>query len=132
MKEFGVNATLWIMAGVLSAAFLVGGAAQVLMSKDKYRTLGASQHWVDDFGPGHIKAIGIIKIIGAVGLLVPAVVDIAPGLVPVAASGLMLVMAGAATTRFRRDEWQYMTGDVIFVALFAFLAWGRFGLEPFT
>ena len=127
-----MNTTLWIIAGVLSVAFLVGGAAQVLMPKEKYRSLGASQHWVDDFGAGHIKAIGIIKMTVAVGLVLPAVGDIAPALVPLAASGLMLFMAGAATTRFRRSEWMYLIGDVFFLSLFAFLAWGRFALEPFT
>jgi hypothetical protein len=127
-----VNTTLWILAGVLSAAFLAGGAAQVLMPKEKYRSLGESQHWVDDFGAGHIKAIGVIKMVGALGLVLPAVGDIAPGLVPLAASGLMLFMAGAATTRFRRSEWRFMVGDVIFLSLFAFVAWGRFALEPLT
>jgi hypothetical protein len=125
-----VNTTLWVIAIVLSAAFLVGGATQVLMSKEKYRSLGGSQHWVDDFGAGHIKVIGGIKIIGAVGLVLPGLVGPAPALVPVAASGLMLVMAGAATTRFRRSEWKLMVGDVTFLALFAVLAWGRFGIEP--
>lgn len=127
-----MNTALWVLAVALSVAFLVGGAAQLLMTKEKYRSLGESQHWVDDFGAGHIKVIGAIKVTGAVGLVLPAAVDVAPGLVPLAASGLMLVMAGAATTRFRRCEWQFMAGDVIFLSLFAFLAWGRFGLEPFT
>lgn len=126
-----MNTTLWIIAGILAVAYFVGGASQILMTKEKYRSLAASQHWVDDFGAGHIKAIGTIKITGAVGLVLPAAVDVAPVLVPLAASGLMLVMAGAATTRFRRSEWKYLVGDVAYLSLFAFLAWGRFGLEPF-
>ena len=44
----------------------------------------------------------------------------------------MLFMAGAATTRFRRSEWTYMVGDLVFLSLFAFTAWGRFSLEPFA
>ena len=127
-----MNTALWIIASLLSVAFLVGGASQVLLSKAKYRSFGASQHWVDDFGAGHIKAIGVMKIVGAVGLTLPAVLNIAPVLVPLAASGLMLLMAGAGTTRFRRSEWNFLVGDVVFVGLFAFVAWGRFGLEPFA
>lgn len=126
-----MNTTLWIIAGLLAAAYLVGGASQVLMSKETYRSLGASQHWVDDFSPGHVKTIGSIKIIGAAGLILPAAFDVAPILVPLAASGLMLLMAGAGTTRFRRSEWTFLAGDLIFLSLFAFLAWGRFSLEPF-
>ena len=43
-----------------------------------------------------------------------------------AACGLALFMAGAATTRFRRREWTYLLGDLVYLSLFAFLAWGRF------
>nr|WP_283250474.1 hypothetical protein [Tsukamurella paurometabola] len=39
-------------------------------------------------------------------------------------------MSGAATTRLRRSEWAYLAGDVVFIAAFAFLAWGRFALSP--
>lgn len=65
------------------------------------------------------------------GLVLPAAVGVAPVLVPLAASGLMLFMTGAGTTRFRRREYGAMVGDLFFLAAFAFLAWGRFALEPF-
>lgn len=124
-----MNIVLWIMAIVLALAFTVGGLTQILLPKAKYRELAASQHWADDFSAEQIKAIGTIKTIGAVGLVLPAAV--VPVLVPLAASGLMLFMAGAGTTRFRRGEYQLMAGDLLFLAAFAFLAWGRFALEPF-
>jgi len=127
-----VNTTLWIVASVLSVAYLVGGSAQLLMDRSAYRNLADSQHWVDDFGPGHLKAIGALKVTGALGLVLPGIVDVATVLVPLAACGLALVMAGAATTRFRRSEWTYLVGDVAFLALFAFVAWGRFDLAPFA
>lgn len=44
----------------------------------------------------------------------------------------MLFMTGAGTTRFRRREYGAMVGDLLFLAAFAFLAWGRFALEPFV
>lgn len=125
-----MNVTLWIVTAVLAAAFTVGGASQLLMAKDRYRSLAPSQHWVDDFGAGHLKAIGTIKIAGCVGLVVPGVLGIAPVLVPVAASGLMLFMSGAVTTRFRRSEWGYLAGDLAYLGLFVFVAWGRFALAP--
>jgi len=127
-----MNTVLWVTAGMLSIAFAVGGASQILLTKARYRALSASQHWVDDFGPGHVKAIGTIKLVGAMGLVVPALVSVAPVMVPLAATGLMLFMAGAATTRFRRSEWALMLGDVVFIGAFAFVAWGRFMLYPFT
>jgi hypothetical protein len=127
-----MNTALWVVAGTLAVAFTVGGASQILMSRARYRALAVSQHWVDDFSPAHIKAIGSIKLTGAVGLVLPALVNVAPTLVPLAATGLMLFMAGAATIRFRRNEWAYLLGDVAFIGIFAFVAWGRFVLAPFT
>jgi hypothetical protein len=127
-----VNIALWIITGALAFAFASGAAGQLLLPKEKYRSLAPSQHWVDDFSAGKIKAIGTIKLIGVVGMIVPPLVGIAPFLSPLAACGLMLLMAGAATTRFRRSEWRYMAGDVAFVLAFAFVAWGRFALVPFV
>lgn len=127
-----MNIVLWVVAGALAAAFFAGGLAQLLMSKEKYRAIGVTQHWVDDFGRGHIKAIGTIKVIGAIGLIVPPLIGTLPVLSPIAACGLMLFMAGAATTRFRRSEWGMMAGDLAYLLAFAFLAWGRFSLAPFA
>ena len=126
-----MNTALWIIAGALALAFGTGGATQILLTKERYGALAGSQGWVEDFGPGHVKAIGTIKILGVIGLIVPPLVGIAVVLSPIAACGLMLVMAGAATTRFRRSEWTLMGGDVAYLAAFAFLAWGRFALAPF-
>lgn len=127
-----MDIALWIIAGALALAFGAGGVSQILLSKERYRALASSQRWVDDFGEGHIKAIGTIKLVGVVGLILPPVVGVAPILSPLAACGLMLVMAGAATTRFRRSEWALMAGDTAYLAAFAFVAWGRFALVPFV
>lgn len=123
-----MNTLLWVMAIVLALAFTIGGLTQILLPKERYRELAASQHWADDFSGRQVKAIGTIKTIGALGLVLPALV--VPVLVPLAASGLMLFMAGAGTTRFRRGEYGAMVGDLLFLSAFAFLAWGRFALEP--
>ena len=125
-----MSIALWIVTGVLAGAFTIGGASQILLTKERYRSLGASQHWVDDFSAGHIKAIGVIKLVGVTGLVVPPLVGVAPVLSPIAASGLALLMSGAATTRFRRSEWRFMAGDVFFLLAFVFIAWGRFSLAP--
>lgn len=126
-----MNIVLWIVTGALAIAFGIGGATQIIFTKERYRSIASSQHWVDDFDAGHIKAIGTIKVIGVIGMVVPPLVGILPILSPIAACGLMLVMSGAATTRFRRSEWGLMAGDVAYLLAFAFVAWGRFSLAPF-
>jgi uncharacterized membrane protein len=127
-----MNTALWILNVFLGTAFTIGGTAMLVLSKERYRSLHETQRWVDDFTAAQVKVIATIKLLGGLGLLLPAVGDVAPALVPVAACGLALFMAGAGTTRFRRGEVQSLVGDLVFLAMFAVLAWGRFDLEPFV
>lgn len=127
-----MNTALWILDVFLGIAFTIGGTAMLVLPKERYRSLHQTQQWTDDFTAGQVKVIAAIKLLGGLGLLLPAVGDLAPGLVPVAACGLALFMAGAGTTRFRRGEVRSLVGDLVFLAMFAFLAWGRFDLEPFV
>ena len=127
-----MNVTLWIVTGLLAAAYLFGGAGKVIISKGRIATVSASARWVEDFSAGSVKAIGALEVLGAIGLILPAVLDTAPVLVPLAALGLVMVMIGAALTRLRRREFNYMVVDVVYLALAAFVAWGRLGPESFT
>jgi len=127
-----VDLTLWIIAGLLAVAYLASGGGKLFMPKEKIAAVGASARWVDDFSSPSVKAIGALEVLGAVGLILPAVVDSAPVLVPLAASGLALVMIGAVITRIRRREFKYMMADLVYFVLAASVAVGRFGPEPFT
>jgi uncharacterized membrane protein YphA (DoxX/SURF4 family) len=51
-----------------------------------------------------VKGIGVLEVLGAIGLIVPAATGIAPILTPVAALGLALVMAAAVLVHVRRKE----------------------------
>jgi hypothetical protein len=55
--------------------------------------------WTDDFGQGTVKLIGLLELLAAVGLILPAVLNVAPVVVPVAALGLAAIMLGAVVTR---------------------------------
>ncbi len=123
-----MNLALWIIAGLLAVAYLVGGAAKLIMSKETYE---AHARWAEDFSAGSIKIFGAIEVLAAVGLVLPAALDIAPVLVPLAALGLVSYMGGATITRIRRHEFTFMAADLVFLALAGFVAWGRFGPEPF-
>ncbi|MGH3387083.1 MAG: DoxX family protein [Nocardioidaceae bacterium] len=127
-----MNLTLWIVAGLLAAAYLFGGGGKVIMPKEKIATLSTSAGWVEDFSAGSVKAIGALEVLAAVGLIVPAALDLAPVLVPLAALGLVMIMVGAVITRIRRREFKFMVADMVYLALAGFVAWGRFGPESFT
>ena len=127
-----MNLALWIVAGLLAAQNFVGAGAKLFIPKDKFARMFSNWEWAEDFTPGTFKFIGVVEALGAVGLILPAVLGIAPILVPIAASGMALYMSGAATTRLRRGEYPAMAGDLVVLALCAFVAWGRFGPESFT
>jgi hypothetical protein len=127
-----MNLALWIVAGLLAIAYLLGGSFKLIVPKEKIATIATSGRWVEDFSTGSVKAIGALEVLAAFGLILPAVLQIAPVLVPLAALGLVIIMAGAAIVRIRRHEPRFMAVDLIYLALAAFVAWGRFGPESFT
>jgi hypothetical protein len=126
-----MNLTLWIIAGLLAVVYLGAGVGKLVLPKEKLAAFPGGK-WVDDFSAGQVRAIGALEVLAAVGLILPAVTDIVPVLVPLAASGLVLLMAGAVFTRVRRHEVLPMLADTAYLALAGFVAWGRFGPESFT
>lgn len=128
-----MNVALWIVAGLLAVVLLVASGSKLFVPKEKMAgMLGAASRWVEDFSPSALKAIAVLELLGAVGLILPAALDIAPVLVPVAASGVALLFVGAVTMRLRRGERATIVGDLVYLAMAAFVAWGRFGPESFT
>ena len=125
-----MNLALWIVAIVLAASFAGSGLMKLLVPKDKLVKSG--QGWAQDFGANNVRLIGFLEVLGAAGLILPAVTHIAPILVPLAAIGLVLVMVGAAIVHARRHEAMNIAVNVVLLALAAFVAWGRFGRYPFT
>lgn len=124
-----MNTALWIVASVFGSAYIIGGAIKLIVSHARY---AAVNHWASDFSSAHLKAMGIIEILGGAGLILPGFLDIAAVLAPVAASGLALYMAGAGTERVRRGEYRLLIGDLAFLSAMLFVAWGRFGPESFA
>jgi hypothetical protein len=124
-----VNLSLWIVAGLLAAVFLAG-SAKMFVPRDKLAAMPGGG-WVEDFDARTVKAIGALEFLAAVGLILPAALDITPVLVPLAALGGVLLMSGATLTRLRRHE-AAIVADLVYLAMAVYVAWGRFGPESFT
>jgi len=124
-----MNVVLWIIAGLLALAFLGAGLTKLIQPKEK---LAATMGWVDDFSPGTVKLIGALEVLAAIGLVLPAALDVVPVLVPLAAVGLGALMVGAAITHARRRETPMIAVNVVLLVLAVVVAWGRFGPWSFT
>jgi uncharacterized membrane protein YphA (DoxX/SURF4 family) len=124
-----MNLALWIVAIVLAVAFAGSGLMKLAVPKDKLVTSG--QGWAQDVSPTNIRLIGLVEVLGAAGLILPAVTHIAPILSPLAAVGLVFVMVGAAAVHAGRKEPMNIAVNVVLLALAVFVAWGRFGAYPF-
>ena len=126
-----MNLALWIVAGLL-ATVLLFSSAKLVVAKEKLAGMGTATRWVEDFSPGALKAIGALELLAAAGLILPAALDIAPVLVPVTATCVVVLFVGAVITRLRRGERMTILFDLVYLAMAAFVAWGRFGPASFT
>ena len=124
-----MNITLWIIAGVLAAAFAAAGLMKLAQPKAKLAESGMA--WTEDFTDGQVKLIGLVEVLGAIGLILPAALDIAPILTPIAAAGLTLTMLGATAVHARRGEKSNIPVTLVLAALAAFVAVMRFGPNSF-
>ena len=120
-----MNIALWIIAGLLAAVFLIAGANKLFIPRQKLAKAPGGG-WVLDFSGSFVKTLGAVEIVGAAGLILPALLDIGPILVPLAALGLAVIMTGAATVEFRRQEFKHMVLNLTYLALIVFVACGRF------
>jgi hypothetical protein len=118
-----MNAALWIVQGLLALLFLWAGGVKLVLPLEKLTGPVPL--------PGlFVRFIGVVEVLGAVGLILPGVLRVRPGLTSLAAAGLVIIMIGATVIT--------LTGGDVAPALFAlavgllavFVAYGRWRLAP--
>lgn len=119
-----MNTSLWIVQGILAALFALTGALKTTRPKEK---LAAMLPWVADFSPATVRLIGVVELLAALGLVLPATFGVATVLTPLAATGLAMTMVLAAIVHVRRGEPSAAAVNLVLLALAGFVAWGRFG-----
>ena len=72
---------LWILQIVLAGMFGLAGITKSIQPRDK---LLGKLPWVEDYSAGTVRFIGIVELLGAIGLVVPAATGIVPVLTPLA------------------------------------------------
>jgi hypothetical protein len=121
-----MNTIIWIIQGILAAAFLTSGMMKVTLSKEKVKENQGG--WAADFNESQIKLIGSAEVLGALGLILPMLLNILPVLTPVAALGLGTTMIGAAVTHLKRKESFIPVVVILLLAILVFV--GRIFIVP--
>jgi uncharacterized membrane protein YphA (DoxX/SURF4 family) len=119
-----MNIVTWALQILLGLAFLAAGLMKISQPRDK---LAPRMGFVEDFSGASVKTIGALEVLGGIGVILPAWTGIAPVLTPVAATGLAIIMAGAAITHLRRKEPQALPVNAVLFIVAVLVAIFRFG-----
>ncbi|MBA2604480.1 MAG: DoxX family protein [Acidobacteria bacterium] len=117
-----LHVSLWILQIVLAVAF---GIAGLMKLTRPIAALTDQMAWVTAVPPLMVRFIGLSELAGALGLVLPAATGVKPGLTPLAALGLAVVMALALGFHVSRGEYSVLPINIALGGLAAFIAWGR-------
>ena len=114
---------LWIVQALLAALFLFAGGMKLVVSLDQLAGPVAL--------PGSfLRFIGVAEVLGALGLILPGLLRIRPGLTPLAAAGLVIIMIGASVITMMGGAIVPALASLLVGILAAFVAYGRWRLVP--
>ena len=120
-----MNIVLWILQLLLAAAFFAHGLLFLVPPPDIAEQMNASlPRWFQLF-------LGIAEIAAAVGITVPGMTRILPGLVIWAAGGIMVVMVSATVYHIARSEMSSAVITALLLAMAALVAYMRLRIVPF-
>ena len=117
-----MNVFLWVFQGLLALVFLVTGIRKLIRTDAQTRAVP----WVREIPVPVVRGIGVLEILGALGVVLPALTGILPWLTPLAAVGLVCLMLGAAWANYRVRLYPPIVVNIIILLLAAVLAYGRF------
>jgi hypothetical protein len=77
-----------------------------------------------------LRFIGVAEVLGAIGLILPGLIRIRPGLTPLAAAGLVIIMIGATVIMLVSGGVGQALVPLVVGLLSAWVAYGRWRLKP--
>jgi uncharacterized membrane protein YphA (DoxX/SURF4 family) len=122
-KTMGLNALLWVVQALLAALFLFAGGMKLVLPLEALA------------GPIPLpglfmRFIGVAEVLGGIGLVLPGLLRIRPGLTPLAAAGLVIIMTGAIAITILGGAIAPALVPLIVGLLLAWIAYGRSRLVP--
>jgi uncharacterized membrane protein YphA (DoxX/SURF4 family) len=123
-----MNVVLWIIQVLLALLFLFAGGTKFVFSIEQMRAMGPPNQILL---PGLlIHFIGVCEVLGALGLILPGLLRIRPGLTPLAAAGLTIITIGATVITIAGPGVMGAPFPFVTCLLTAFVAYGRWRLAP--
>ena len=123
-----MNVALWIIQVLLAMLFLFAGGTKLVLPLDVLTAMGSPNQV---HLPGLlIRFIGGCEVLGALGLILPGLFRIKPGLTPLAAAALVFVMVGAVVLTIMGDGIGAAVFPMVVTVLLAFIAYGRWRMAP--
>src|SRR5947209_10495925 len=119
-----MNVALWIVQALLATLFLFAGGAKLVLPLDQIAGPVALPGWF-------LRFIGVAEVLGALGLVLPGLLRIRPGLTPLAATGLVIIMIGATIVMWAGGMLAVALMNLVVTLLAAFVAYGRWRLAPY-
>ncbi len=120
-----MNIALWIIQVLLGALFLFAGVMKFIMPVEEM----TKQMPVAVSG-GFLHFIGVAEVLGGLGLILPSALSVQPRLTPVAALGLVIIMAGATWITLVGGDVKSALMPAVVGLLLLFVAYGRLRLAP--
>ena len=123
----GMIIGLWTAQVLIFLPFVIIGAMKIFMPVDQ---LAAMWAWPGEYPVWFLRGIGVIDVAGGVGVLLPALTKIKPGLTIVAAWCSLVLQICAIAFHFSRGEADHTPLNWILVGLLVFVLWGRTKVAP--
>src|SRR5262247_1115028 len=117
-----MNAALWVVQVLLALLFAWAGGFKLVMPLEQMAGPVTLPGWF-------LRFIGLCELLGALGLILPSLLRIRPGLTPLAAAGLVVIMIGATVISLTLGVAMAIAPFVVGL-LAAFVAYGRWKLAP--
>lgn len=122
-----MSVVLWIAQILLALAFLMAGVMKITQPIE---SLGKRMTWTAAIPPALVRFIGLAEMLGGIGLILPMITGILPGLTVVAAVSLAIVMVLAAVFHLTRHEASHVPMNMILLALALVVIVGRLAVVP--
>ncbi len=118
-----VTRALWIVQALLALLFVWAGGVKLVLPLE---ALTGPMPLPGVF----VRFIGVAEVLGAIGLILPGLLRIRPGLTPLAAAGLVIIMIGATVLTLAGGAVAPALIPLVVGLLSAFVAYGRWRLAP--